>query len=117
MRLAWHLQIERRAIGCDRHPRHLDHELYIVFRHRVMHTRNEGALLYHEVETGFGWIRIATQFGDFEDRLSFVRLVLRNIENRADDALPAAVLVYVLAEPLVGLDLVAERTFLELCNS
>src|SRR5262245_51733871 len=82
-----------------------------------MYAGNEGALLDHEVETGFGWIRIAPQLGDFEDRLSFVLLVLRNIENGADDALPATVLVYVFAEFLVGLDLVAERPFLELCNS
>src|SRR5215467_13090914 len=114
MRLAWRLQIERAAIGCDRHPRHLHHELHIVFRHRVMHARNEGTLLDHKIETGFGWIRIAPQLGDFEDRLSFVLLVLRNVENGPDDALPAAVLVYVLAEFFVGLDLVAERPILEL---
>src|SRR5215467_7342265 len=114
MRLAWRLQIERAAIGCDRHPRHLHYELHVIFRHRVMHAGNEGARRDHEVKTGFGWIRIAAQLGDFKDRLAFVPLVLRNIENGADDALPTAVLVYVLAEFLVGLDLIAERPFLEL---
>src|SRR5262249_29529261 len=70
MRLAWHPQIERAAIGCDRHPRHLHHELHIVFRHRAMHAGNAGALLNHEVEPGFGWIRIAAKLEVFEDRLS-----------------------------------------------